>query len=307
LSVFLVFSGNVFSQEKLINSDVLDASLARKIALHTFLTNESGPLIDASENELQAVLAGASSYSATNAVKSTIDATVALKALLAPSKVFGYSSALFIFSPSKLSHPALEPQFIIWMPKSVATDGKVASKVLVQKLQESMANSLPEGYSLQEYEVAHSPLFGREYKSKKLSLVGPGCPTSKDLECRVGIMVNKPIVTDVSPEWLKESGGAYFWKNWEDGSTSLKSSVGIGVYLAKHGKDLSEGVTDWMDKHQEQLFLRMSKNLEDWVYIYLPPTLKKPYPVIFNSGDKLFFVKGKVGLDIIKEESDLQE
>ena len=43
-------------------------------------------------------------------------------------------------------------------------------------------------------------------------------------------------------------------------------------------------------------FAKLSANLPDWAYIYLPPTERHNYPVIFNQGQALLFVEPRTEL-----------
>lgn len=294
LSIGLVLCGHINSSgaspADIKNYDS-SKSLALNIALHSGLTNEKGPLIDAAEADLQEALKGASDHATANAVSSTIDATVALKALLAPGKLFGYSPLLFIFSPSQLPHPALYPQIIAWMPRSEAADEKTAAQAIKTKITTAFLNSLPANYSFEEYYVEYSPLLARKYKSRFLSLVGPGCPNAEGLECRIDVSVQKPNIINSTPKWIEHTEESFYWKNWNDGATHPQSSIGIYVYYAKNKEISREYQNNWMNDYQDEVLTKMSKQLDGWIYIYAPPTTKKPYPIMLNFGNIFYFAK----------------
>jgi hypothetical protein len=180
------------------------------------------------------------------------------------------------------------------MPAEVAKDGEMAVRVMREKLFDAFTKSIPLPYSYVVYEVASKPIFGREYAENFISLVGPGCPSEDGLECRVGIGVKKPMKTSSPPDWVGGSGEYYYWKNWKDGATYSESSIGVGVFMAKPGKSHSERPSGWWVNNKDGLLSEMSKHLDSWIYVYLSPSIQRPYPVVFNQGKPNYFVKSNV-------------
>lgn len=268
-----------------------ESSFARKFALYTSLTEKDGPLIDAEPSDFNDVLEGASDHSTANAVNTTVDTTIALKALLAPSKLFGYSPVFFLFSANQLPHPALRNQIVAWMPESLATDNKQAISLVKEKLFAALKESLPANYAVAEYTITSKPLFGAAYTTTYRQLVGPGCPLPENLECRVEFFVQQPVKTRENPPWIKNGGDRYLWKNWRDGATSSNPSITFGVYAAKPESIFSEKQLNWLNIYQDEILQKMSHHLEDWIYIYAAPSLRKPYPAIYNQGKTHLFLK----------------
>lgn len=268
-----------------------ESSFARNFALYTSLTKKDGPLIDADPSDFKGALEGASDHSTANAVNTTVDTAIALKTLLAPSKLFGHSPVLFLFSANQLPHPALQNQIVAWMPEFLATDNKQAISLVKDKLFAALKESLPADYAIAEYTVTRKPLFGAAYTTIYRQLVGPGCPLPENLECRVEFFVQQPVKTSETPPWIKNGGDRYLWKNWRDGATSSGPSITFGVYAAKPESTFSEKQLNWLNVYQDEILHKMSHRLEDWIYIYAAPSLRKPYPAIYNQGRTHLFLQ----------------
>lgn len=281
-------AGTVDGQQGQVKAE---SSFARNFALYTSLTKKDGPLIDADPSDFKGVLEGASDHSTANAVNTTVDTAIALKALLTPSKLFGYSPVLFLFSANQLPHPALQSQIVAWMPELLAADNKQAISLVKEKLFAALKESLPADYAVAEYVVTRKPLFGAAYTTTYRQLVGPGCPLPENLECRVEFFVQQPVKTSETPPWIQNGGDRYLWKNWRDGATSSEPSITFGVYAAKPESTFREKQLNWLNVYQDEVLQKMSLRLEDWIYIYAAPSLRKPYPAIYNQGKTHLFLK----------------
>jgi len=275
-----------------------ESSFARNFALYTSLTKKDGPLIDAEPSDFKGVLEGASDHSTANAVNTTVDTAIALKALLAQSKLFGYSPVLFLFSAKQLPHPALQNQIVAWMPESLAADNKQAISLVKEKLFAALKESLPADYAVAEYTVVRKPLFGAAYATTYRQLIGPGCPLPENLECRVEFNVQQPVKTKETPPWINNGGDRYLWKNWRDGAASSDPSITFGVYAAKPESTFSEKQLNWLNVYQDEILQKMSHRLEDWIYIYAAPSLRKPYPAVYNQGKTHLFLKADVATPV---------
>ena len=264
-------------------------SLARNIALSTSLTGEKGPLVDVyfPKDENNKELIGASNNVLNNSLN--LAGMVGAGTMVAGSLSKGFLLGALL-SSSELPHPALQEQLIAWMPQKLAADEKAASKIMKARLKEAFIKSLPEAYRYEEYEEISKPLLAAAQAKVYAQIIGPGCPSSNGFECRVNFYVNQPLKIEQGPEWVG-GGGRYLWKNWKDGDKSGYNSASVKVYLAKPKDYYREGASEWGLAHGNELYIRMSAYLDDWVYLYIPPTKSRPYPVIYNAGTPFYFAK----------------
>lgn len=184
--------------------------------------------------------------------------------------------------PSDLDDPALVPTMIAWMPESMADSPNQAR----EKMTAIVANALPTG-TVQGYQVRVDRYrdFGVAANFAKRGVCGG------PIVCAVDVRyIKMPSFATRPPDWLP-NGPVYVWTNWQREATTSSDLRSITM---RNLRVDTEGYEDlpWPEDLNARAYLaKLSANLPEWVYIYLPPTEAHGYPLILNQGEPLLFVE----------------
>jgi len=280
-----------------------DVSMARNVALYSSLTEEDGPLLDIPRSELPNNLKGASDHEVANSFDTVGLSTLGIAQFNGFAVPAGMSDAAAgamsvvggLFLPDRAPHPALRHQVLAWMPLDAAPSGKEAAAKLKGMVKLAFIDSMPEGYTYTERKVTKTPTFGSPYTVVYPTIEGPGCPNENGLECRVWWSIGEEPLQESAPSWSGSEGMSYAWLNWPDGADEPdfrdSFSAFFRVQYAESDRDYGTTRNDWLKVHGHEVFKKMSSMLPNWIYLYVPPAEKHPYPAIFNHGETHLFVE----------------
>ena len=233
--------------------------------------NEGKALQDVSQQNIkQALRAKDGSTSELSIASSALFATGAATALPGFSSMGSAGLALVpVLLPTKRK-AFQDSRWIIWMPK----DGMTKDQA-----KERLEGIFSEAISSRFTDLNITPYQG---------VLNEKRTNAEDIQ----LQINEPIEAK-APLWL---GGydAYGW-GISDDFMGVSQNGSITTILPKsfyqtRGKDLTETRED---------FLSFTKNMPDWVYYYNAPMgagyKGAEYPVVFNKGTALFFIKPQNG------------
>lgn len=171
-----------------------------------------------------------------------------------------------------VGHPENSPRLLVWMPKALAESPQSASEVLRSIYLEAVQKALP-SYLV---ELGERPKQKKSPLRKFVALQGEICVTP----CHMfGFFLedgHEPKL-DQAPSIL----GAYDAYAW--GTPGVRGDGNIAGFPWSVAIAPSERI---------DFFRRLSENLPDWVYLYLPPDDRiAPYPQLLHRGEVLLFVE----------------
>lgn len=273
-------------------------SLALNVAVATGLTecrqDKCSPLYDVPRSELPRSLQTQNNEQIADALFDVYDIGYGAAQIggiaSAVGSLSGLASGLFniadvLLGPTTRPDPALKYQVLAWMPKSMANDTKDAQA----KLRVIYRNALPQGeFDGYQTTTIQTGSYGWKQPSHYVDFIKNN-QASTDKRIYVSYIVREPYKVDRAPSWLG-AGSSYAWLNWGRGeqTDSTLHTARIGFHVDSKNK---ENRHIPRDLNTRSYLARYSANLPQWVYIYLPPTDRDPYPVILNQGKPLLFVE----------------
>jgi hypothetical protein len=173
-------------------------------------------------------------------------------------------------------------RLLVWMPKEMASSPAAAAAMLRDIWTRAVTATLPQAkVQLVDVQYEEKPLLARN-SIRHRRYIFIDMPACKD--CRIGSQALQdymlPQEVDAPP--FLGSRPAYFWGGLHRG----ESSFGGYPWAA----------ADLEPSQRLDFLLRLSANLPEWAYIYVPYDEKiAPYPQILHQGKALIFVEP--GLD----------
>jgi len=167
--------------------------------------------------------------------------------------------------------PARSDKTIIWMPEQEVKHPREIGRKLRQLFKDAFLKALPEEYLA-------LPLPNSKYEEFKL--VGGDVCKPEEWDCKLSFPIwnYRPFKTKSSPQWLHIPGKTFFYRQWHP----------FSLFRYKK-KNVPNEVPD-IGEREDKMFFRMSQFLPKWIFFYRAPSKKRPYPVIYNQGEKLFFI-----------------
>jgi len=117
-----------------------------------------------------------------------------------------------------------------------------------------------------------------------------------ETECKLDLMAKEPETDKPAPRWITKKG-VYHWSSAKD-----VPGVGLHVRVMPKGKAGADGYSIDRLFIDDAMFLRMSKALPDWFYLYSPYSKDRAYPVVYNKGEVNYFIKPKQEKTLIKSQ-----
>lgn len=270
-------------------------SRALNVAVATGLTEcEAGqckPLSDMPRSELPESLRAASNIKITETLADAWSvghgAAQIAGAASVVSGLSGWSAGVLsigsiFLEPSTLDDPALVPTMIAWMPKLMADSPAQAREKMMKMVADALPRGKFQGYGV---EIDRYGEFSVAAAFVKAGMCGSQVACAIDLHS-----VSKPSIVKGPPDWLQEDL-AYVWTNWERGATTSAELRNISLLVYRVDTE-SHASLPWPEDLNARAYLaKLSANLPEWVYIYLPPTEAHGYPLILNQGEPLLFVE----------------
>ncbi len=174
---------------------------------------------------------------------------------------------------------------VIWMPKTLAKNEKEAQEYIEKLLVDAFLNSLGNRYSYELTESVLVPTFGKTSHYNHYVIKGERCNESLEEECRLRVLSKTPDTEKPAPRWMMKEP-TYHWS-----MAKKMPSIGIHVYVIP--KDRPGFYGGRIDRRflTEGMLQKMSAALPEWFYFYSPYSRDRNYPVVFNKGEKLYFIQ----------------
>jgi hypothetical protein len=183
-----------------------------------------------------------------------------------------------------------------WMPANEASDEEGAALKMSAIMESAVRKAFLPPYQTKIFEFENEAVFGAVDQHRYIRVNGPGC---ENWSC----LASAPIPTQ--PGWV---GQMTKTECVEDGTSKTAHScyaydglfgIGFGKITEEHDETglinghwhkIQSKLVEGFD--YEQLFLRISKNLPDWVFFYIAPNVGKKDeplkgPALLNKGVKI--------------------
>lgn len=201
------------------------------------------------------------------------------------SDAFGGGIMLLQFLTKSDYDPVRYNGSVIWMPKTLAKNKKEAQKYIEKLLVDAFLNSLGSEYSYELTESILVPTFGKPSHYKHYVIKGERCNDSIDEECRLEVLSKLPDTEKPAPQWMMNEP-TYHW-------SMAKNMPAVGIHVKVITKDQLGFYGGHIDRRflTDGMLLKMSATLPEWFYFYSPYSRDRNYPVVFNQGEKLYFIQ----------------
>ena len=169
------------------------------------------------------------------------------------------------------------------MPKDYAENAVDARKKLKTLLEDAYISSIPEEYNITEKKIVFKPTFGDAEEYTVRNIEGGVCPTDEQV-CRFVYEDAAPIENYKTPTWLPYTE-SYFWSFGEE-----TPYAAARITRAKRGYP-TYTFYQYTAFYTHEYLKEVSSKLPEWIYIYSPALHDRQYPVIYNQGKVLYFIK----------------
>lgn len=194
----------------------------------------------------------------------------------------GLEAALLLLDSMPKAQAEDARRLLAWMPKDMASSPQAATAMLRDIWTRAVAATLPQAkVQLVDVQREEKPLLARNSirHHRYISIDMPAC---KDCKIDSQALQDYMLPQEVDAPPFLGSRPAYFWGGLHKGESSFGGYPWTAVALEP--------------SQRLDFLLRLSTNLPEWAYIYVPYDEEvAPYPQILHQGKALIFVEP--GLD----------